>query len=230
MPEAIQAVTFDVGGTLIDPHPSVGHLYAQIAASLGAPPLDPGLLNQRFRATWKAFPRQLHSASDWSELVDQVFLDLIHPPPSRSFFPQLYARFAEPDAWRVYPDVLPTLETLRREGIRTAVLSNWDERLRPLLQRLNLDHFFDPIIVSCEVGAAKPDPAIFQFAASALDLSPDRILHVGDDPIFDLAGARGANLHALLIHRGHPHCTLPQIHSLTCIPTKLRLKPTSALS
>ncbi len=216
MPATIQAVTFDVGGTLIDPHPSVGHVYAEIAAAFAGSPLDAQLLERRFRSVWKAFPRQLHSAADWAELVDEVFHDLVHPPPSQSFFPRLYARFAEPEVWRVYDDVLPTLKRLRRAGIRTAALSNWDERLRPLLEGLQLAQFFDPIIVSCEVGTAKPDPAIFHFAATALDLPPDSILHVGDDPVLDLAASR-AGFHAVLIDRSHPDCAWPHIHSLTRI-------------
>jgi putative hydrolase of the HAD superfamily len=145
----------------------------------------------------------------------------VHPPPSQSFFPRLYERFSKPDVWRIYDDVLPTLEGLRRAGIRTAALSNWDERLRPLLEGLQLAHFFDPIIVSSEVGSAKPDPAIFHLAARALELPPDSILHVGDDPSLDLAASR-AGFHAVLIDRKHPDCAWPHIHSLTCIPELTR--------
>jgi putative hydrolase of the HAD superfamily len=217
----VRAVTFDVGGTLIDPHPSVGHVYAEMAASITGSQFDTDLLERRFRAAWKAFPRQLHSAADWAELVDEVFRDLVHTPPSRSFFPQLYARFSEPDVWRVHDDVLPTLECLRHDGIRTAALSNWDERLRPLLQRLRLAQYFDPIIVSCEVGTAKPDPAIFHHAAAALDLPPECILHVGDDPSLDLAASR-AGFQAVLIDRNHPDCALPHVPSLTRVPELTR--------
>lgn len=220
MKGVVQAVTFDVGGTLIDPHPSVGHVYAEIA-SLHGTEIDPALLDRRFRAAWQVFPRELHCAADWSELVDQVFVDLVQPPPSQTFFSRLYERFGEPQAWQVHPDVLPTLEALRRAGIRTAVLSNWDERLRPLLVRLNLAQYFDPIMVSCEIGSAKPHPAIFQFAASALNLKPQQILHVGDDPIRDLEGARAASLHGLLIRRGHPLDTHFHIRALTQIPQLL---------
>jgi putative hydrolase of the HAD superfamily len=222
MAERIQAVTFDVGGTLIDPHPSVGHIYAEIASVTGAPAFDPGLIEGRFRAAWKAFPRQLHCADDWSELVDQVFHGLVPVPPSQTFFPQLYARFAERDAWRVHTDVRPALEALHHDGIRTAVVSNWDERLRPLLRRLDLDQHFDPVIVSCEVGSAKPDPAIFRAASTALNLPPQQILHVGDDPVFDLTGAIAANFAALLINRDQSDCTLPHIPALTAIPDLLR--------
>jgi len=222
MPERIQAVTFDVGGTLIDPHPSVGHVYAEVAATLGGRALAPEMLEQRFRAAWRAFPRQLHSPADWAELVDQVFDQLVHPPPSESFFPQLYARFSESDVWRLHADVIPALQALQRDGVRTAVLSNWDDRLRPLLDRLDLTRFFNPIIVSCEVGIAKPDPAIFQFACAALDLPPRSILHVGDDPILDLAAARRAGLQALLIDRAQPEGAIPLIPSLTCISDAIR--------
>jgi putative hydrolase of the HAD superfamily len=218
MSQSIQAVTFDVGGTLIEPNPSVGHLYAEVAASPGAPSLDPDLLNRRFRAAWNGFPRPLHSRTDWAELVDQVFVGLVDLPPSQSFFPRLYERFSEPDAWQVHSDVIPTLETLHQLGIRTAVLSNWDNRLRPLLHRLGLAPFFDPLVISCEIGAAKPDPAIFQFAASSLNLPPQRILHVGDDPELDFAGASEAKLLAVLIQRAPLIGTFPRVHSLMEIP------------
>jgi putative hydrolase of the HAD superfamily len=118
----------------------------------------------------------------------------------------------------VYADVIPAVQSLHCDGIRTAVLSNWDGRLRPLLRRLDLARFFDPILVSCEVGHAKPDPEIFRLAAAALDLPPDQILHVGDDPVFDFAAARNAHLHAALIDRTSPHCAWPRIQFLTEIP------------
>jgi putative hydrolase of the HAD superfamily len=226
MPDSIQAVTFDVGGTLIDPYPSVGHVYAEVAADAGHGHLEPAILEHRFRAAWKAFPRQLHNSTDWAELVDCVFDGLVLPPPSQSFFPQLYSHFSLPDAWRIHPDVMPALEALQQLNIRTAVLSNWDERLRPLLERLGLAPFFDPIIVSCEVGTAKPHPEIFRIAAAALDLSPAQILHVGDDPNFDWTGARQAGFNALLIRRSQPHDAVPHIQSLTQIPGFLnRMSP-----
>jgi putative hydrolase of the HAD superfamily len=122
----------------------------------------------------------------------------------------------------VHADVFPTLEALHREGIRTAVLSNWDDRLRPLLRRLGLEPFFSTITISCEVGVAKPDPGIFRAAASALNLEPQFILHVGDDPILDLAGARDVGLHALLIRRDRPISTPDSIQTLLQIRDAIR--------
>ena len=49
---AIQAVTFDVGGTLIEPWPSVGHVYANVAAHHGAPSLPVKVINRQFARAW----------------------------------------------------------------------------------------------------------------------------------------------------------------------------------
>jgi putative hydrolase of the HAD superfamily len=102
---------------------------------------------------------------------------------------------------RIYDDVLPTLDRLAARGLRLAVISNWDERLRTLLGRLGLDSRFQTIVVSSEVGHAKPHPAIFAEATARLGLPAGRILHIGDNPEADLRGARDAGLHALQILR-----------------------------
>ena len=107
----IQAVTFDVGGTLIEVWPSVGHVYAEVAARHGINGLAAGALNRRFVAAWRSAKQFRHSRSDWARLVDATFRGLTDQPPSRTFFGELYARFADADAWRVFEDVVPTLES-----------------------------------------------------------------------------------------------------------------------
>ena len=56
-------------------------------------------------------------------------------------------------------------------------------------------------MVSAEVGHTKPDPAIFDVVTSRMEVSPADVLHVGDHPVNDLAGARGAGMEALLLDR-----------------------------
>ncbi|HXR07525.1 MAG TPA: HAD family hydrolase [Candidatus Acidoferrum sp.] len=127
----IRAITLDVGGTLLQPWPSVGHVYAEVAARHGLQ-ISPKDLNRRFAAAWRAKKDFSHTQSGWSALVDQTFAGLVGTPPSRSFFPALYAAFSSPSAWRVYDDVLPCLEQWRRRGLKLGAISNWDDRLRPL--------------------------------------------------------------------------------------------------
>jgi putative hydrolase of the HAD superfamily len=197
----IQAVTFDIGGTLIQPWPSVGHVYAEIAARHGVRNASAELLNARFKAAWQARKWFNNTRAGWEELVDETFHGLTARPPSATFFPELYERFAQPEAWRVFEDVRPTLDTLAARGIRLGVISNWDERLRELLRRLQLDDCFETLVISCEAGVAKPAPAIFNQAASRLGLPPASILHVGDSLEMDVRGAEAAGLRALQIRR-----------------------------
>jgi putative hydrolase of the HAD superfamily len=200
----LRAVTFDVGGTLITPWPSVGHIYAEVAARHGGEHPDPERLNQQFAAAWRARKPFRHSRTEWAALVDATFAGCSRTPPSETFFPELYARFAEPGAWRLFDDAVPTLEALATRGLRLGVISNWDERLRPLLRGLGLSDYFEAIIVSCEVGEPKPSRLMFERAAADLAVAPEAILHVGDSREMDLAGARGAGLQARLLRRDQP--------------------------
>jgi putative hydrolase of the HAD superfamily len=211
----IQAITFDVGGTLIEPWPSVGHVYAEVAARHGAKHLSAEMLNHRFISAWKRYPGFDHTFADWSAIVDESFAGLLDEKPSQTFFPELYDYFGQAVAWRIYEDVRPTLEALRARGLRLALISNWDERLRPLLRRLHLADGFDPILVSCEFGAGKPSPAIFREAERRLRVPAGAILHVGDDPDADFLGARAAGFQSVQITRRDEPLHNGQIKSLT---------------
>jgi putative hydrolase of the HAD superfamily len=210
----IRAVTFDVGSTLIEVWPSVGHVYAEIAARHGVSNLSASLLNRRFAAAWHAAGDFNHSRRDWAKLVDATFQGLTDQSPSQTFFAELYDRFTKPDVWRVFEDVVPVLEALAARGLKLGVISNWDERLRPLLKRLKLAGYFEAIIVSREVRAAKPSPIIFQHAVRRLGEPPEAILHVGDDISMDVRGARAAGLSALLLNRSGSVAREGQITSL----------------
>ena len=197
----IKAITFDVGGTLIEPWPSVGHVYAEVAARHGLKDISAERLNHRFKSAWRARRSFEYSRTAWGELVDEVFGDLVPESPSKTFFPDLYDRFAEPDVWRVFDDVIPALDALASRDIRLGIISNWDERLRGLLRGLQLDQYFEAFAISCEVGFPKPSPVIFEQAAAKLGLRADAILHIGDSFEMDIEGARAAGFHALQIHR-----------------------------
>ena len=197
----VRAVTFDVGGTLIKPWPSVGHIYAAAAAKYGCK-IQPAVLDQRFRNAWRELKNFSHAREEWSALVDRTFAGLLESPPSETFFSELYDRFSEPDAWHIFEDVVPTLESLAARGINLGIISNWDDRLRPLLDKLDLSKYFKATMVSCEVGFPKPSPVIFEQAAKRFGLAAQFILHIGDSAEHDVAGARAAGYQARLLERG----------------------------
>jgi putative hydrolase of the HAD superfamily len=197
----IRAVTLDVGGTLIKPSPSVGHVYAEVASRHGWKKVSPEILNRRFSAAWKGLKNFNHTRDEWAALVDETF-GPSEQKPSETFFPEIYDRFAEPEAWHVFEDALPSLDALAARDINLAIVSNWDERLRPLLEKLKLNKYFQAVIISCEVAFTKPSPVIFEQAARMLGEAPEHILHVGDSAAHDVTGAKSAGFHAVLLERG----------------------------
>lgn len=200
----IKAVTFDVGHTLIEPRDSVGNIYAEIASRHGRSGLSPAELDRRFLKVLQARGGAVNTRADWEEIVDDTFAGLITPPPSQTFFPELFERFAKPSEWRIYDDVLPTLEELSQRGIRLGIISNWDDRLRPLLAALELASHFEVTLISAEFGRSKPAREIFDSASKMFGVAPAEILHVGDNWSADVEGARAAGFQACQIARRSP--------------------------
>ncbi len=206
-----RAITFDVGGTLIEPYPSVGEVYSQVAKRFGIV-ADPQILSRCFSAAWKARATFDYSLEAWSELVRASFRDF--GPVSEECFRSIYDAFARPSAWRIFPDVLPTLESLRAAGVRLGIISNWDERLRPLLRALGLSDYFEQIVISHEVGHPKPKPQIFLAAAQDLRIPVNQILHIGDGRTEDYQGALAVGFNASLLSRSQPDEHKATIRSL----------------
>lgn len=203
MKPCLRAVTFDVTGTLVEAWPSVGHVYAAVAAEVGLA-ADPALLNERFRAAWERHGEMDHSRESWRDIVRGTFEGICPAGQADDLFPAIYERFSEASAWRVYEDVRPCLRALSERGVVLGVISNWDSRLHRLLERCALAPFFKAVTVSLEVGHRKPAPQIFQAAASAMGIPPEHILHVGDSASEDVAGARQAGFGAVRIRRRRP--------------------------
>lgn len=210
----IQAITFDVGGTLIDPWPSVGHVYAEVAAQHGIRGADPAVLNRRFAEAWRAKSDFDYSRAAWAEIVSKTFAVPMTSRQELDFFADLYERFADPEVWRVHEDVVPTLEKLRARGLKLGIISNWDERLRALLGKLKLDRFFEVVVVSSEFGQHKPAVAIFQHTLQQLRLPGEAVLHVGDSIVEDVEGSTGAGLRAVRLNRGGHDSRRGEIRSL----------------
>ncbi len=208
----IEAVTFDVGGTLINPWPSVGDVYVEVAAEFGVE-ASPEFINWNFKDAWKSAHNFDYTQESWFDVVRQSF-GMYGAELPEEFFPAVYERFAQPDVWIVYGDVVRTLEDLAASEVKLGIISNWDDRLIPLLERLGLKKYFDTIIVSCNVGFTKPSPVIFEQAVRWLKVRPENLLHVGDSPKEDIEGAKAAGFHTRQIARGRRALGEEQIGTL----------------
>jgi HAD superfamily hydrolase (TIGR01493 family) len=98
---------------------------------------------------------------------------------------QLYGRLVDPMSWTPYPDCGAVLNILAAQGVSVGVVSNIAFDLRPAFVARGWDPLIQAYALSFEVGAIKPDPAIFQGVLEKLDVAPEAALMVGDSPEAD---------------------------------------------
>ncbi|MFP4013113.1 MAG: HAD-IA family hydrolase [Chitinispirillaceae bacterium] len=221
-----KAVFFDAAGTLFHPYPSVGDIYASIAAKHG--------MKVEVQNVGKAFYEE-HSKRErdnpleasggvedekrwWKELVEVIFSKLCGLNDFDAFFEELFSYFTTAQAWRVYPDVRPTLEELGNRNIVTGVIANWDSRLFSVCRNLDLEKYFQFIFASSVAGSAKPSAEIFNQAVRRSEIALEQSIHVGDSVENDFKGARAAGMDVLIIDRkgtvDRKYASVPTIRSL----------------
>ena len=104
--------------------------------------------------------------------------------------------------YRAFDDVDDLLSTAKSLGIGLAVVTNGNGAFqREKLRVLEIEDCFEAIVVSGELGIAKPDPWLFTTALQTFGLTPSEGWHVGDNPMTDVAGARAAGMSAIWLNR-----------------------------
>jgi len=210
----IQAVLFDLGGTLADyPVPAWPRLVLQCLrgvygtlispASKPLPPAaampDPDEAHARRRRPRPDTPAAHRVMIALRRIVRGVSG---HTLPSMAEF-CTRPLVAE---GRLFEDSLPTLRALRERGYRLGLVSNtpwgtpeylWEKQL----EQFGLDAWFDVSLFSSGIGFRKPDARIFQAALEGLGIPAEAVLFVGNDPEADVAGALRLGMRAALILR-----------------------------
>ncbi|MZG29247.1 MAG: HAD-IA family hydrolase [Nitrospinae bacterium] len=208
---SFKAVFFDVGGTLIRVHPSVGDVYARHARPFGYSG-SAQVLNEGFRRQWnkmggiESLGNQTGAEAEknfWRTLVYEVFQPLGGVERFDEYFDLIFEAFREKSNWRVYEDVIESniLETLKKKGVMLGIISNWDSRLNSTLENIGLAQYFDFILPSAVVGSAKPDKKIFKEALRICGVEPHEACHIGDEIRTDVAGAESVGIHPILLDR-----------------------------
>lgn len=198
----VDAVLLDLGGVFVMPrHDVIG----RIAADHGGEPSEESLVRGHYLGVAAA---EEHGGFSWAD-YRRVLLQAAGVPPARlaSADTKLAALLAQPaqESWcHLLPGAIAGLRALADTGVALAVVSNCDGTAEALLTELGVCQVgkgagvsVRAIIDSHLVGAAKPDPAIFQFALDALGTTADRVAHVGDTCSSDVAGAFAAGIRPL---------------------------------
>ncbi len=203
---SIRGVTFDAVGTLFFPSPSVGAIYSEVMENFGLK-LAPNVLDAAFITSlrlaekdWSIEDPNRREWDFWRSLVAKVVQDLAELPENfDDLFHTLWNEFAKGSRWELNSEALATFDFLESRGIKIALLTNWDSRVRNVVTDHNLDSRFCHLFISSEVGFEKPDPRIFEFASLEIGMQPRELLHVGDHLRQDYQGASDSRWHALLL-------------------------------
>ncbi len=203
-----EVVFLDVGDTLMRADPSWPAVYLSALSRHGITPSaeELGTALKRAASELRGSQERFETSAEasYARIVafdQQVLAGLGHPDLPDGVFRSIHAAFRERTAWHVYPDVEPSLDRLRKEGIRLAVISNWLWEAPELFHGVGLAAHFEQLIVSARVGYDKPHPEIFRHALKLMDVSPERAMHVGDSYPADVLGARAAGITPVLIDR-----------------------------
>ena len=164
-----KVIFFDAGGTLLRPFPSVGGVYARVAAAHGVQ-VDGEHVEKIFHEKWHerngmvtlaGLTSEKIEREWWYQLVRDVFGNLGAFDNFDAFFHELYDLFARAECWRLFDDTIPVLKTLKEKGFRLGIISNWDHRLFSIVEQLGLAAYFEQVTASSAVGTAKPGQADF---------------------------------------------------------------------
>lgn len=182
----IQAVAFDAVGTLIEPNPSVAEAYRRAAAAHGVE-VPAETIRSRFAIAFAEDHASEHRTSEdherfrWRGIVAACLPEL---PAAKidPVFDLLWDHFADPEHWRVFDDVESVLESLKSQGLKLCVASNFDSRLRRVCAGLGLTEAFEGrLVISSEVGVRKPGKSFYDAVLRLLGTEAGATLFVGDD-------------------------------------------------
>jgi HAD superfamily hydrolase (TIGR01509 family) len=202
----VHAVLFDYSGTLfrleeddswfhgieVDEQQIDGHVQAELMRRMTAPTGTHVAMTDQALHAWENRDLEPH-------LHREAYLHVLRESGVADHHAEsLYRLMTDPLNWTPYPDTADVLAGLHRQGIKTAVVSNIAFDVRPAFESLGAAEFVDEFVLSFEVGAIKPDPAIFETALSRLGVDPADAVMVGDSDEAD-GGARALGCGFVLV-------------------------------
>jgi putative hydrolase of the HAD superfamily len=208
--DRVTHVFFDFSGTLVEGVPNWEHPQIVACRECG---LDatPDEVKAAIWKVWGPIEGCAHVADSvdeaayarWiGEIERQILRGLRVPEPQLGLASRRVMELqVAPECYRVFPDVVPALQSLHNRGLKLGLVSNHAWRLPELVNALGLGEYFDPVVTSARAGYRKPRPEIFRLALDAASADPRSTLYVGDDPVCDVRGAAEAGLRSLWLDR-----------------------------
>lgn len=214
-------ILIDLYFTLIEPDPGLQWFNAS-AELLG---IAPAVLRDASMPSFN--DRMIGTITTPEEVIDHALAQLGRRVDRQTYAQLVARRWEFFHGLRLYADVMPTLTTLRTRGHQLALVTNCSAETEVALDRLGLRPLFDVLALSCAVKAAKPDPAIYQYALDGLGIDPATAVYVGDGDTEEHAGAAGFGMTTVLLSR--PGATERKVQADYTIASLLDLFDLAAL-
>jgi len=212
----IKAVTLDVGWTLAFPERNIWEIFSEICAEAGAT-----VAGEQCEAAVGDLRRQVHGhmeasfrsgaaytdsdeefAGTFAQMGALVLAQFGLAMDPIEFNRRFLGTFWTEGNWRVFPEVLEVIATMRARGFRVGVLSNAPTNLPRFLDQLGILPLLDFAVVSASEGFRKPDRRIFEVALQRAGVAPHEALHVGDMYLEDIVGGSNVGVSTMLMERG----------------------------
>lgn len=209
VPGGVEAVIWDVDGTLVTRSSDDRELVLQALAAAGIPParLRPESVQRAqafYRQTFLRWRTPEEEREGYRVIAGLLLEGTGASAEAVDRAAGVFAGYF--DAYRVIPGMRELLADLAGRGLRQGVVSNWAPSLRAFLRHHRLDGCFAVIVNSAEEGVVKPDPTLFRRALERLGVPPQAAVYVGNDPVADIAPARALGMRAIHFdpRRDHP--------------------------
>jgi len=208
---SLQAVLFDLDGTLMDTPLAIADVVRRVLAAQGHPAAPPERITALVGVSLAPLFADLLGVDSTSPQVHEAITE----------YRRLYERDVTARAHElVYPGVPEGLAQLRAVGLKLAVATNKIESVAvAMLDVGGLLPFFDVVVGADMVEAPKPDPAMAHHAARLLGVPVTSCVMVGDTT-HDVRMARAAGMPVIaLTHGAHDHATLTAAGAGVVVPT-----------
>ena len=190
----LKAIVFDLDHTLFDRYATFECILSKEEAYTV---FNKELGKEKVHSLWSEFDKKfIHFENPWDLIFDALKESgALLPEIEKQGFYKNSISFLYKLGAVLYNDTIDTLIKLKAAGYKLGIITNGNPATQNIkLSLLNISEYFDEIMISGDFNTNKPDKMLFDIMAERLELKPQEVLFVGDHPINDISGARGAGM------------------------------------